>query len=299
MKNGFGAGFGLLLALCTPAVWAAEEESPWIFDGEVVLGYDSNVSRAGFTRDVVEDATASESFAVAWNHEFGEMSAMTLRGFVEGEQFADIDSLNRGSAGVQAIYRWQHKLGFSAPFFQASLAAQTDDFASVLRDADRYTAQVFMTKRITDALRASVGLEGMLAEADGKVFDLAQTRLFVNADLALNDRWAVYGTWSVINGDTTSSAQLVFCNGASAVDLYGLIDAANAVETDEALNDALCGSWLAYRLPALTHTFVVGINRGFGHHLSLDVSAQQVMVSAEGDNEYKRTLLRAGILARF
>lgn len=299
MKNPIRAAGCLLLVVCTAQVWAGEDESPWMVDGELAAGYDSNLTRAGYKRDVVEDEQLVGSIAAAWNHEFGMMSAITLRGFLEGEAYDEVDTLNRTSAGVQGIYRWQHTLGFAAPFFQVSVAGQVDDVASGLRDSNRYTVQGFMTKRLTDALRYSVGAEGSYQEADGRVFDIAQGRLFVNGDLALTPNWAMYGTWSLISGDTVSSAQLLFCNGAAAGDIYGLIDAAEEVEVDPALNKALCGTWLSYRIPATSHAFVLGFNRGFGHNMSFDISAQHVIVNADGNNEYQRTLVRAGVLARF
>ncbi|MFZ5755619.1 MAG: hypothetical protein ACOY3X_01795 [Pseudomonadota bacterium] len=300
MKNGFRALVGLWLGVC-PFAAQADEEGGFrlLIDGEASVGYDSNVTRAAYTRDIVEDSMVSGSLAAVWNHEFGLMSAATVRGFVDGEAFTDIDTINRASAGIQGMYRWQNALGFTRPFYQVSVTAQRDDSATDLRDANRYTAQAFVTRRMTDALRASVGIEGSMQESEGVVFDTQQARLFVNGDLQVTDNWAVYGTYSFISGDTVSSAQQVFCNGALAGDTYGLITAADEIETDVALNDALCGSWLAYRLEAQTHAAVLGANRGFGHHLSFDVSAQHVMVFAEGDNEYQRTIVRAGILARF
>lgn len=299
MNKGLPRASVLPLLLCLQVAQAAGEESPWVIDGEATAGYDSNVGRAAFDRDVIDDAFAGGSLALAWNRELGMMSAVTLRGFVEGEAFADLEGLNRVGAGVQGIFRWQHTLGFSAPFFQASLTAQTNDYGVALRDDDRYAAQVFVTRRFTDAFRASLGLEAGTQQADGEVFDLDTARLFVNGDLALGGPWAVYGTYSAQTGDVVSSAQFRFCNGALAPDLFPLVDAAEAIEADTALNETLCGDWLAYRLDALTHVFVVGVNRGFGHALSMDVSAQHVIVQADGDNEYQRTIVRAGILARF
>lgn len=299
MNSRIRAACGLLLALAPAISTAAEPEAAWLFDGELTAGYDSNVTRAAFVRDIVDDGFVSASLAAAWNLEFGQLHALTLRTFLEGDAFDRVDALDRAGAGVQGIFRWQDRFGFTVPFFQVSLAAQVDDVAEGLRDATRYTAQGFMTRRVTDALRYSVGLDATYQDADGKVFDTAQARAFVNADLALDRNWSLYGTYSAAVGDTVSSARLVSCGGVPAGDIYGLIDAADEVEADPALDDALCGDWLSYRLPAQTHVFVVGLNRGLGHSLSLDVSAQQVLVYADGNNEYQRTLVRAGILARF
>lgn len=301
MKKELRALVGLVLGICAPFAGAQEDEGGWrpVFDGEASVGYDSNLTRAQYKRDILDDGMASGSLAAVWNHEFGMMSAATLRTFIDGEAYESVDTINRVSLGVQGIYRWQRALGFTAPFYQVSITSQHDDNASNLRDANRYTAQAFMTRRFTDELRASVGVETSTQQSRGRVFDVTQARLFVNGDLQINDAWAVYGTYSLIGGDTVSSAQQQFCNGTLAGDTYEIIKAAHAIETDVALNDATCGSWLAYRLPALTHVFVLGVNRGFGHNLSFDMSAQQVEVFADSDITYYRTLVRAGVLARF
>lgn len=302
MKKEWRVLAGLVAAACMSTAHAdADDEGTWIptVDGELTAVYDSNVTRALYERDIIEDAGGTASLSAAWNFNTGLMSAATVRAFAEYEAFDDIDTLNRLGLGMQGIFRWQGELGFTAPFYQVSLSAQRDDVDAGLRDADKYTAQVFATKRLTDALRASAGIEGMYQEAQGRVFDLAQYRLFANADLALGETWAVYGTYSFIDGDTVSSAKQFMCDGTPATDTFDLISHAEEIELDGALNEALCGTWVAYRLPATTHVFVLGANRGFGHSLSFDVSAQHVMVTAEGDNEYFRTIVRAGILARF
>lgn len=288
-------------ALCAAGIARAEEdELPFFVDGEIAVVQDSNPARAAWTRDIVEDSLANATLAVAWNREFGMMGALTLRAFADTEQYAELTTLSRTSFGAQGMFRWQRELGFTAPFYQVSLTTQSDDFDADLRDADRHTLQVFMTRRVTDAFRYSFGGDVWMQEANGKVFDGSQVRLFLNTDLTLADPWAVYGTYSIASGDTVSSARQVFCDGTIAgSDIYGIISAAEEIEPDQAMNADQCGTWLAYRLPALTHVFVGGLNRGFGHHLSFDLSVQHVMVFADGNNEYRRTLLRAGLVARF
>lgn len=281
------------------ALYAQGEESEWFVDGELGVLQDSNATRAAWTRDIVEDMVTNVSLGAAWNREFNMMQAMTLRGFVDADQHADLPSLDRVALGVQGIYRWQKELGFTVPFYQASVTLQQESAEVNLRNNDRLTVQAFRTRRVTDAFRYSLGAEGWYQDADGRVFDGSQFRVFVNGDLTLRDPWAIYGTYSIALGDTVSSAQQVFCNGVVAGDIYPLVSAAEEIEADQAFNNDLCGTWLAYRLPAVTHVFVGGINRGFGHHLSVDVSAQHVMVFADGNNEYSRTLLRAGVVARF
>ena len=59
------------------------------FDGEASVGYDSNVTRAEYKRDIIDDGLASGSVAAVWNHEIGMMQAATLRAFLEGRTCAN------------------------------------------------------------------------------------------------------------------------------------------------------------------------------------------------------------------
>lgn len=287
------------MLLVLVGVTGAAETSPWFIDGEVSLIADDNVSRADRTRDIVEDESALVNVALAWHRKLRPNLATTLRGFVETEQFDTVDTLNRASAGAQFMLRWQPHRGYTATIYQVSLASQLDDYDVDQRDSTVYTVQTFATRRLSDRITASLGLEGMVRDSDGTVFDQRQARLFLNGDYRLGENWSAYGTYSFIKGDTFSSAQFSFCNGALANDIYPLVAYSEAVESDEAFNRSFCGNWLAYRLEADTQSLTLGLNRALGHRYSLDLSAQQVRVEAEGDNYYRRTLLRAGLLARF
>lgn len=299
MRNSRSWVVAAALVASIAATVARASESDWFVDADAGFTQDSNATRAAWTRDIIEDAVTGIAAGAAWNLEFSPQHALTLRGFAEAEQHADLPSLDHAALGLQGIYRWQGALGFTRPFWQASLAMQRDDVDADLRDNDRYTLQVFRTRRVTTAFRYALGGEGWYQDANGRVFDGSQFRVFVNGDLQLSNRVALYGTYSVASGDTVSSAQQVFCNGVLAGDIYPLITAAEELEPDEALNNDTCGTWLAYRMPALTHAVVGGVNIGLGHRLSIDVSALHALVQAEENIEYRRTLLRAGVLVRF
>ncbi len=297
MKGMRACALGGLLALAvTPA--QAEEER-WVLDGEFTATHDSNVSRAERERDTVADQSLLGSIGLVLLTEPTFNSAVNLRAFVEGEGWATLDALNRASAGGQATARWAPLQGYRAPLFQLVLTGQLDDYGVRQRDSRVFTAQMSVSQRLTDRLRLSYGLEGMQRHSDGTVFDTVQGRAFVNADLAIGHRWSAYSAYSHLRGDTFSTAQVSFCNGLPANDIFGLISASEALEPDLAFNESFCGSWLAYRLKAQTHALTLGVNRGFGHHLSADVSVQGVQVYGQGDNDYQRVLVRAGLLARF
>ncbi|MDF3030668.1 MAG: hypothetical protein K0R03_1226 [Moraxellaceae bacterium] len=290
------AGLGALL-LATAA--QAGEDTRFVADAEVTLTHDSNISRAERERDILPDQGALVAGGVTLLTEPSATTALNLRAFVEGEAWLDSEPLNRSTGGGQVVGRWKPNPGFLAPTYQMTLTAQLDDYGVDQRDSTVYSAQVFASRRLTDRVLFTYGLEGVERHSDGTVFDVAHGRIFMNADFELNASWSAYGAWSYLRGDTFSSAQFTFCNGASATDIFGLINASEALESDEGLNEAYCGSWIAYRVPAGTHSFTAGLNHAINHSLSVDISAQDVRVHAKGDNDYRRLLLRAGLLMRF
>lgn len=288
---------GLLLGASAAA--CANEDMPVVFDGELTYVADDNLSRAERERDQLADQSLLASAGAALRFSPGFKSAINIRGFAEAEKYENIRSLDRTTYGGQAIVRGQTRLGYTAPVYQLSVTAQSDDYATDQRDSTVYAVQAFVQRRLTDDMTGSAGIEVQQRKSDGTVFDTEHGRIFANLDYAMSDVLSLYGAYSFMHGDTFSSAQLVLCNGVPANDIFGLVAASDALEPDDAFNAEFCGSWIAYRLRADAHALVLGLNRGFGHNFSADLSVQGVSVQGEGNNDYARTIVRAGILARF
>ncbi len=277
----------------------AAEDSPWIIDTELTLGSDDNVGRAERERDIASDITLLLNAGLAYNTSTGGKSALTLRAFAETERYQETTGLNRATLGGQFIFRWQHRLGYRAPFYQFNIGVQLDEYDSEQRNSTVTRSQLMATRRITDRITSSMGIEYQKRDSEATVFDLEQGRVFLNIDYALRTGWAYYGTFSYIDGQIWSTAQNVFCNGLPAADIFDIINASSAIESDDAFNDAYCGNWLAYRLEAQTLTAMLGINKAIDNSLALDLSLLNAQVDADGDTHYDRTLVRATVLKRF
>jgi hypothetical protein len=285
----------ILMLMMTSGV----SKAGWVVDGELTGTYDNNVSRAERERDILRDESALANVSVGWRTQPTFNTGLTLRGFVEGEAYKDITTLNRTTAGGQTILRWQPVQGFMEPVYQFSVMAQVDKYDVDQRSSAVFTAQAFASRHLNDRIILAYGVEGVKRRSNGTVFDTSNGRAFLNMDFELTQSIAAYAGYSYLRGDTFSSAQLTFCNGLPASDIYGLIQASSALEPDAAFNKKFCGSWVAYRLPASSHSFSLGLNKSFGHNLSVDVSVQKVLVYAKGDNDYQRMLVRASLLTRF
>lgn len=299
MRGFFLKRFASLLCGGALTVIAASAQAGFVIDGEATAVYDSNVSRAERDRDILQDESLLGSASLSWRTQPGNTTALSLRGFLEGEAYNEITTLGRVTAGGQAVLRWQPVLGFMEPVYQFSATAQLDDYNVDQRDSLVYTVQAFASQRVNDRIMASYGVEGVLRRSEGTVFDTSNGRAFLSLDFMLSKTWSAYGAYSFLYGDTFSAAQVAFCNGVPAGDIFPLIQASEAIEKDDAFNSKFCGTWVAYRLDATTNSLTLGVNKAFSHSLSADVSVQGVDVHAEGNNNYQRMLVRAGLLARF
>ncbi|MGH8493284.1 MAG: hypothetical protein ACRERR_09305 [Moraxellaceae bacterium] len=295
----FAAGLLIGLGGGVLGLFSSSVQAGFVVDGEATAVYDSNVSRAERDRDILKDESLFGSTSLTWRTQPGNTTAVSLRGFMEGETYNEITTLGRVTAGGQAVLRWQPVLGFMAPVYQFSATAQLDDYNVNQRDSMVYTVQAFASQRVNDRIMASYGAEGVLRRSEGTVFDTSNARAFLSLDFMLSKTWSAYGAYSFLYGNTFSSAQISFCDGTPAGDIFPLIQASEAIEKDEALNSKFCGNWVAYRLDATTNSLTLGLNKAFNHSLSADLSVQGVDVHAEGNNNYQRMLVRAGLLARF
>lgn len=274
-------------------------DSTWQFDVGGSLGYNNNLGQAERDRDIVPVYFATITAGVDYKKELWPGQQLTLRGFLETEQIEEVRDMSRLTAGGELFYDWQPGTGPSATILQFNLGAKADKYGVTQRDSTVITTQLLATKPFNERISATIGAEYRDRDSDGTVWDLSHVRGFLNAIYKFHRRWSAYGTYSYIDGDVWSTAQTTLCDGTPADDIFGLVSAADAIEPDEAFNNALCGTWNAYRLPATSNTLELGIKAEFEHDFLLDFSAKTIHVDARGDNKYDTQIYRVRLLKRF
>lgn len=279
--------------------WTPVQASRWQPDVEAALGTNSNVGQAEKHRDIINDRFAVLTAGGTFHHDLDPQRSIGLRGFVETEQFQEVRGLSRLSAGGKFIFSGRVGAGPIVPSYQFNTMVRVDQYDHKQRDSTVVTAQLFVSQPFGPRLTATTGVEYRHRDSSGTVFDLTDQRWFLSGHYAFPPGWTVYSTYNFIYGDVWSTAQVRFCNGAQAPDIFGLISASDAKEPDDAFNSAFCGHWLAYRLKAHTNTLKLGVNKDLGHGMALDVSFLAVWVKANGDNNYNTRIFRASLLKRF
>lgn len=294
------ATFVALLSGVSVTAVALDMEN-FTIDGDATYVWDDNQSQAQKERNQVEDQSLIVGAQVGYGHLLTQQSMLIGLVFAEQEMMDAVEQLDRTTLGVKGAYRWQPSSAFTAPIVEFNLSWQDDNYGDEARDSGVLISQLFVTRRMTDRITGTAGLQYRTRDASGSVWDVTDTRLFLNGDYGITEALAAYLTYSYIKGDSFSSAQRNYCNGASATDILPLINVATEIEPDQAYNDYHCGDWLAYRLDTHSHTVLLGANYGFSHTFSADVSFLYADVIADDDADisYRRHLIRASLLKRF
>ena len=293
----FRAGAAVLCAVLPAGVAVAQ--GPWAWDLEAAAGTNNNIGQAEHQRDIVNDRFADLTAGGTYTQALNPTMAASARGFLETEGLRKVPDLSRVTAGIQFIGRWQPLAGPTASSYEFNVSVQADEYKHSQRDSTVTTAQLVASKPFTDRISASTGIEYRNRDSSGTVFDLDQWRWFLEGRYALPPGWTIRGAYSFIDGDVWSTAQTRLCDGTQVASIYPLVVAADAIEPDDAFNSAYCGRWLAYRLPAQTHTLTLGVSKEIDPGLTLDLSGLGVKVNAKGDNEYRTFVLRVGLSKRF
>ena len=261
--------------------------------------YDSNVGKAKWLRDRVEDEVAY--LDANWQYTFKPSmgSLVSVNILAEAEQFDTLDTLNNYSYGAALAYSWQNRFGYLAPFYRSSLTFKQHESDSVGRSSENLEFQFFATRRITTAITGRLGYQYDLSKAEHEVFDNEQHRVFANFDYTWSQNLLSYFTASYMQGDIYSVAQGTFCNGLAADDIYPLIKYSDVIWRDRSFNQHFCGDWFAYRMSADTTTYNLGFNYALSHKYSLDLSATYVDSQVADSVDYQREIIRAGILMKF
>lgn len=282
------------------SVWLnAHGEMRWIPTMDGSLGYDSNISRAQDERNIISDQFARFDARLALKKELTFNKAIIVEGQASHQAHQYSTLLDQSELSARFMYRWQNRFGYQAPWYQVMFESKLLEGQVEQRNSNVYKIQAMASARLTTQISWVAGAESALQDSEGSVFDTQQHRLFLHVDYNLRGGPLMYGGVSLMQGDTISSVQSVYCNGLTAVDTYPLIVASDAIEWDEAFSGDYCGTWISYRLSAQTYVGTLGINYPLSPKLALDASIMAVDVQAQDNIEYQRQIIQINLLKAF
>jgi hypothetical protein len=261
---------------------------PWSTGFDATAMYDDNIGRSQHAADIERDYIFIGAADASYTWGFSELMALTVQGQVQDEEFFDFDGLSNTRVGLMTDFRFQTRIGFTAPSYSFFARVTDTDSETDIRDATTTELGFRVTKRITDIITGTLGVVGSKSRAKGEVFDLENTRYFGNIDYRVTNRWSAYVTYNFIDGDVFSTA----------TPTLAILNWADAVEPDNAFGGAANNKFV-YRLKAKTTIWRLGANYGIDNKNAIDLSLDTLESDAVGPNEYDRLTMAATFLHRF
>ena len=271
-----------MLLLCGPA--KAEGVG---FEFELFGGHDSNPSRAqtgsGAGAENIEGARMTLLRSVLLD----ERSGVILTGGGAMERHSAYPGLNNFALDVHLGYRIQPSVGYTMPWYGLSIDLERRKYAdSVIRDRTSAALELSAGKHFTDRIYSTIGIGVRRNVADhAYVFDMTQSRHFINAGYKLSPQDTLYASLSRTRGDQ------VFGAGET----YAVRGAVKVSDDDPVFGE----SYYAYRMEAVSNIVETGVNFPVGRLGSWDISAKRSRTHAYGGQAYDYALMSISWRYRF
>jgi hypothetical protein len=252
---------------------------------ETGLVFDDNVGKAARAGDRESDAAALLAASAGYRVQLTAASSLSFTASAESLTFGDFEGLSRNSPGASVAFRRKLGLGAAAPWIQAAVASEYQDFRDEKREGWLHEVRVRFGRRGEG--RWSYWVEGSAGRREGndEAFKHQAAGLGARAEAALTERILAYGGYAVRRGDVTSS-------GASSPYVRRIAEARTR-------DSALGPNVYAYRTDAWAHAVRLGLNAALGRRASVDVGYERLIALAEGGLDYRTHAVRGSFLLRF
>lgn len=258
--------------------------------------YDSNTGLAELSVDTVYNIETEFQFGTTWRIEPVFNAAYLATAEFGAKRYSNISQMNENSIHLSINKMWQKNFEYTSPFYSAKLAMDTNSVVDSRRNTSKITGQFVFNKRLNDRFFVNLGGDVEVRRSNWGIYDGVQTRLFLATDYLQRNGSIWYGSTALAYGDTWSTLQTQYCNGAFALDIWPTIQASTTIMNDDAFNDAFCGNWVAYRLAGTTANISLGFNKPLTKNASLDLSTVGAYQYTSADTIYMRYLIRMAVL---
>jgi hypothetical protein len=270
----------ILFLLPVASATAAEREHAWAGGFELSVLSDDNVTRAPGWRDIEQDTITRLRADARYALDFSLNRGLILTGHVLDERYGDFDGLSGVQAGLEAEYRFRTRGGFGAPVYSFYISGVQADYETDIRDGDTLEYGLRVSRQFTDRIALAAGAAKSEREAEGRVFDLGQTRYFAHLDYRVPNLFQTYLAYYSIDGDAYTISSVSPAE-------YGAGSFYDALERDPAFS-TLQPHW-AYRLDARTGVLRLGFNIGIGGNGAIDLSIDDIRSEARNPGSYGYT----------
>jgi FimV-like protein len=255
---------------------------------DLSVANDDNIRRAQNEVDIRADNILNLTFNAKAGTSLSRFSLLSYGGSISAERFSTFSELDNLSFNANVRYRFAFASDFGSPIYSIALKVGGIESDKVSRDSSLYSVGFGLSKRMTNTMNMTLGIDYKQRESRSQVFDTVENRLFANLDINLSKKALLYSTYTYIIGDIVSSA----------TPTLAIINASDAIEPDDAFGGITTNQFI-YRLDSDTQVITLGYNHIITAKTSLDFSYRYVKTVSEGNIEYDRSIFRASLLGRF
>jgi hypothetical protein len=267
-------------------------------DVRTELVHNDNVTRSERDSDAREDTALALTASAGVHIQPGDYTGLTFTGAVNRTQYRRYSGLSSYEAGFGVDVSHKFGLGDRRPLLNIDVGVARNEYNIGVRDAWVYRAGIGLRKRVTDVLSLSSGLRYEKRDGDhdvprnipamprsGSSWDIAARVFFVTAELDIGAATWASATYQVQGGDVVSTA----------LSYPKIFDTATAITLDPLFGAAT----VAYRIPAVTHTVALDLNRAVFDTSTLYVGAELQDTRGKNGIDYDVSLFRAGFIHSF
>jgi FimV-like protein len=257
---------------------------------EITYINDDNVGLAQHDVDIHDDSIVSATVKAKGEKSLDSFSSWNYGANATYNKFDTFDELDNLEFAINTGYRFAFDSELTSPIYSLNAEIGGLEYESDMRDSTVLSLSAEMSKWLTTTFDMTVGLGFRERDSVSEVFDLSETRIFVNLNTNFTMTDLMYTTLTYIDGDTVSS-------GTPTLDI---VNVADAIEPDDAFG-GIDTNQFAYRIDAETWLLTLGYKKILTSAISIDVSARYVDSEAKDDGSvnYDRTILRASLIGRF
>lgn len=254
------------------------------------LNYDDNLNFSPTEANAIESAFATINAGYRYNQRLNNISFIDYNLQTKYESYQDTNGLDNAEVSAGISYHFKPYAGFAKATYILKADIRVADYATDIRDRTAYEASAAMSFWVTNRFSLNTGLATRMRDSDSRVFDTTDYRLFINADLILNQNSTLYSTLNLLTGDLVSTVPL-----NNEAELLDTIRQASEIEFDPTFGDNM----VAYTVDADIVALTLGYNYILGRKQSLDLSARYAQGKADYGINYNALFINISYLVSF
>lgn len=255
--------FWLPCLLLASLLWSPVGRAQWFADTAAETLYTSNLSRAERASNAREDLGLSVAARAGYHFQPAIYTGLTVNARLSRTAFNSYSGLDNAEVAAGMTLSHKFGLGDKAPSVSVDLQAGRSEYQNDIRDTWLYSTGLAVSKRLTDGVLLTASLRherrdgdhnqprpqipGMPPPKPGDAWRYDVSSISLQGELDLNESSWLTAGYSFQKGDIVSSSPKY----------ARIIAAAVAITSDPVYGPGI----IAYRIPALTPSLSIDINR--------------------------------------